>query len=137
MGSAAQDDLEVLTGFIEEACTCRRYYLALVRQGPSWSKNAFREMAAEHEAEAKRLMAIYYLITASCYKVAMNCDKIWIGPLCPALRERYHVEACCGMNYMRAAEGTTDPCLVRLLTELSEDAYRRADRILAMLERTV
>ena len=39
------------------------------------------------------------------------------------------------MNYLRAADGTTDPCLSRLLTELGEDEYRRADQLLALLER--
>ena len=55
----------------------------------------------------------------------------------PALRERYHVEACNGMNYLRAGEETTDPCLGRLLKELGEESYRQADQLMALLERAL
>ena len=41
------------------------------------------------------------------------------------------------MNYARAAEGTTDPCLARLLDELSADEYRHANTMLRMLERSL
>ena len=65
----------------------------------------------------------------------MASGRISIDSWCPALRERYHAAACGAMNYLRAADGTTDPCLSRLLTELGEDEYRRADQLLALLER--
>ena len=57
--------------------------------------------------------------------------------LCAALRERYHEAACNGLNYARAAEETTDPCLSRLLNDLSGEDYRHADVFLAMLERSL
>ena len=62
-----------------------------------------------------------------------------IGPLswCETLRARYHDAACNGLNYIRAAEGTTDPCLRRLLEEFSDDEYRQADALLTMLERSL
>lgn len=137
MGSAAAEDLEVLSGFIEEELSDQRYYLAFARQAPSWTRQMLREFAAEEGAHARRLMAVYYLITGTCYTAAVNCERIWVGAWCMALRQRYHAEACGGLNYIRAAEGTTDPCLAKLLTELSEDEYRHASRILAMLERTM
>lgn len=72
-----------------------------------------------------RLMAVYYLITGSCYQPVVESGRIWMQHWCPALRERYHAAACGAMNYLRAADGTTDPCLSRLLTELGEDEYRQ------------
>ena len=54
-----------------------------------------------------------------------------------ALRERYHMEACSGMNYARSADGTTDPCLGKLLNELSADEYRHAEELMSMLERAM
>ena len=68
---------------------------------------------------------------------AVASGRIPMGSWCPALRERYHVEACNGMNYLRAGEETTDPCLGRLLKELGEESYRQADQLMALLERAL
>lgn len=137
MGSAAAEMLEVLTGFIEEELGDRRYYLALSRQAPVWARQRLRDIAADEGGHARRLMAVHYLITGECYRPAVSCEHIYIGRWCPALRERYHAEACNGLNYARAAEGTTDPCLAELLNELSADEYRHAAELMEMLERAL
>lgn len=137
MGSAAAEMLEVLTGFIEEELEDRRYYLAMSRQAPAWARQRLRDIAADEGAHARRLMAAHYLITGQCYRPAVAGGAVTIGRWCPALRERYHMEACGGMNYARSADGTTDPCLAKLLNELSEDEYRHAGELMAMLERSI
>lgn len=137
MGSAAAEMLGVLTGFIEEELAERRYYLAFSRQAPAWARQRLRELAAEAEDHARRLMAVYYLITGECYRPAVSCERIYIGRWCPTLRERYHIAACAGLNYARAAEGTTDTCLREALNELSAEEYRQANVLLAMLERAM
>lgn len=137
MGTQAEEMLEVLEGFIEEELADRRFYLAFARQAPTWARQALRETGEEEGAHAKRLMAVYYLITGQCYRPSISCERISVGRFCPALRERYHVEACGGFNYARAADGTTDICLAKLLNELSADEYRHAERIMAMLERAM
>ena len=135
MGSAAAEMLEVLTGFLEEALSDRRHYLAMARQAPVWARQALKDIAAGKLEHARRLLAIHYLVTGECYQPAVSCERIYVGRWCPALRERYHAEACSGLNYARAAEGTTDPCLVRVLNGMSGDAYRWADLLMRMLER--
>ncbi len=137
MGSAAEEMLEVIEGFIEAELADRRYYLAFARQAPSWARQRLREIAADAGEHAKRLMAVYYLVTGACYQPSISCERLFVNRWCAALRERYHVEACNGMNYVRAAEGTTDPCLTKLLTELSKESYRHADQLLAMLEKAL
>lgn len=137
MGSAAAEMLEVLTGFIEEELSDRRYLLAMVRQAPSWARQRLRDLAAAEGAQAKQLMAVYYLITGECYRPSVSCERVYVGRWCPALRERYHAAACNALNYARAADGTTDPCLVKLLNELSAGEYRHADELLRMLERSL
>ena len=137
MGSAAQESLEVLVGFIEEELTNQRQTLALGRQSPVWARQQLRELAAIDGAHARRLMAVYYLITGECYRPNVGCGRIAVGRWCPGLRERYHAAACGGLNYARAAEETTDPCLRRLMEELSGEEYRQADVLLAMLERSL
>lgn len=137
MGSAAAEMLEVLTGFIEEELSDRRYFLALVRQAPSWARQRLREIANGKGVHARRLMAVYYLITGECYRPAISAERIHVGRWCAALRERYHGEACNGLNYARAADGTTDPCLAKLLNELSAGAYGHAEELLRMLARSL
>lgn len=137
MGSAAAEMLEVLTGYIEEEMADRRYFLTMSRQAPSWARQRLRDIAADEGAHARRLMAAHYLITGQCYRPAIAGGAVSVGRWCPALRERYHIEACSGMNYARSADGTTDPCLAKLLNELSADEYRHAEELMAMLERAI
>lgn len=137
MGSAAADSLEVVTGFIEEELTDQRYFLALARQAPAWARQPLRELAAGAQAHARRLMAAYYLTTGESYCPAVSLERIYVGRWCPALRERYHAEACSGFNYARAAEETTDPCLAALLRALSGEEFRRAETLARMLERSL
>lgn len=137
MGSAAEDMLEVLEGFVELELADRRHYLALARQAPAFARQQIRDLATEAGCAAKRLMAACYLITGECYRPAVECGRISLGRWCAALRERYQAEACNGLNYLRAAEGTTDPCLSRLLTELGEESYRQADALLCLLQRSI
>lgn len=137
MGSAAAEMLEVLTGFIEESLSDRRSLLALSRRAPTWARQTLRDMAAEEESHARRLMAVHYLITGQCYRPFVAGGPVRVGQWCPALREQYHMEACNGFNYARAADGTTDPCLAKLLNEFSEDEYRHARELMALLERAI
>ena len=137
MGTAAAEMLEVLTGFVEGELEDQGYYQAVARQAPPWARQRVRDIAADEGGHARRLLAVYFLITGECYRPAIHCDRICLPGWCAALRERYHEEACGGMNYARAAEGTTDPCLARLLNELSADEYRHADTMLRMLERSL
>ena len=137
MGSAAAEMLEVLTGFVEGELADQRYYQTLARQAPAGARQQLRDIAADEGGHARRLLAVYFLITGECYRPIISCDRIYLPGWCAALRERYHEEACGGLNYVRAAEGTTDPCLARLLKELSADEYRHADTMLRMLERSL
>ena len=137
MGSAASDMLNVLTGFAEEDLEEQRQLLALMRRAPSWARPALRDMAAELGAHARRLAAVHYLITGNRYRPLLPSGRICPGSWCAALRDRYHAAVCGGFNYARAAEGTTDPCLAKLLEELSRDSYARADSLLELLERSL
>ena len=137
MGTAAGEMLEVITVFIEESLSDRQYFLAIARQGPAWARQKLRAIADDEAGHARRLLAVHYLITGQCYRPAVHHGPVCVGQWCAALRERYHLEACSGFNYARAADGTTDPCLSRLFNELSADEYRHADTILRLLERSL
>lgn len=137
MGTAAAEQLAVLTGFIEEELEDQRTYTALARQAPAWAVRPLREMAAEEGKHARRLMAVYYLIQGECYRPTVPGGPVRVNSWCTALRERYHAAACNGLNYARAGEESTDPCLTRLLEALSGEEYRQADRLMALLERSL
>ena len=139
MGSAAAEMLQVIQGFLEEELLDRRHDLMLARQAPSFARSALRGIAAAAESRARQLMAAYYLITGRCpQQPALGpASQVYLGRWCPALRERYHAEVCTAMNYTRAAEGTTDPCLARLFRELSAGADQDARQLMILLERTL
>ncbi|MCI8808989.1 MAG: ferritin-like domain-containing protein [Oscillibacter sp.] len=137
MGTAAEEMLDILTGYIEEELSDRRSILALARQAPSWARQRLRDIAADQANSARRLMAAYYLIRGECYHPSVSMERIYTGRWCPALRERYHAAACNGLNYARSAEDSTDPCLRRLLQELSDLSYAHADALMQMLERSI
>lgn len=137
LGSAATEMLDVLTGYIEEELADQRYYTALLRRAPAWAQPVVQRLAEEEGRHAKRLMAVYYLITGKCYCPAIPCGCIRIEHWCPALRQRYHAEACGALNYARSADETTDICLKRIFTDLSQEEYRHADTISRLLERSL
>ena len=137
LGSAAMEMLDVLTGYIEEELADQRYYTALLRRAPAWAQPVVQRLAEEEGRHAKRLMAVYYLITGKCYCPAIPCGCIRIEHWCPALRQRYHAEACGALNYARSADETTDICLKRIFTDLSQEEYRHADTISRLLERSL
>ena len=137
LGSAAMEMLDVLTGYIVEELADQRYYTALLRRAPAWAQPVVQRLAEEEGRHAKRLMAVYYLITGKCYCPAIPCGCIRIEHWCPALRQRYHAEACGALNYARSADETTDICLKRIFTDLSQEEYRHADTISRLLERSL
>ena len=137
MGTAAREELEVLEGFIEAELADRRVYQALAQRAPASARRTLRDLANASGAAAKRLLTARYLITGACYRPAVARGRIPFGDWCSTLRERYHVEACNGMNYLRAGEETTDPCLGRLLKALGEESYRQAETLMALLERAL
>lgn len=137
MGTEAAEMLEVITGYIEAALSDRRELLALARQAPSWARKDLRDMAAELQDQARRLMAAHYLITGQCYRPSVGRSRIYVGRWCPALRERYHAAACSGFNYARSAEDALDPCLTKLFEEMSKQSYAHAETLMGLLQRSL
>ena len=138
MGSAAAEMLEVLSGFIQEELADQSALRTLLRCAPVWAVPRLRELAAEEGEHARRLMAVWYLITGQCYRPGpAACCRSGGGGWCETLRERYHDAVCNGLNYLRAADGTTDPCLAKLLRQLSDEEYRHGEVLLRMLERSL
>ena len=137
MGTEAAEMLEVIGGYIEAALSDRRYLLAMVRQAPSWARQTLRDIAADLQDQARRLMAAHYLITGRRCCPSVSTERIYVGRWCPALRERYHAAACSGFNYARSAEDAIDPCLTKLFEDLSEQSYAHAEMLMGLLQRSL
>lgn len=135
MGTAAMEELEVLKGFIEGELSDRRYYLCFARRASgAYARQILRETAMDEGMHARHLMAVYYLITGTCYVPAMPVGGVTLPTYCQALRDRYHEEICGNFNYIRAAEETTDYCLSQIFKQLAADEYHHAQQMLLLLE---
>ena len=137
MGTEAAELLAVLEGYVEQELEDRRRYLALARQAPAWARGTLRDIAAEEGGHARRLMAACYLITGQEYRPRVACGSACLGGWTAELRQSYHEEVCGAMNYARTADSTPDVCLNRLMNQLSGEEYRHADRLIALLERSL
>ena len=137
MGTAAGEMLEVIGGFIEEEQAICRKYRRMLRGAPAREREMLRNMEAEKAYQIQKLMAVYYLVAGSCYQVALAWESGGDTQWCALLREQYHQEACSAFNYARAAEGTTDTCLQKLLKALAETSSRHAEALLCMLARAM
>lgn len=136
MGTEAAELLTVLEGYIADELAERRLYLALAQRAPVWARQTMRELAEDEGDHARQLMTARYLITGQCRQPeALPLELVSAGDWCALLRQRYHSEACGGMNYARTADSTPDHCLAELLNGLSAAEYRHAERIRGLLER--
>lgn len=137
MGAEAQEDIDVIRGFIEEELSDRRGYLSYAAAAPTPNaRQIFRRLAAEEGGHARKLMGVYYLITGQVYCPAVPLPgKTCVPGWREVLRLRYHEESCGGLNYRRASEETSDECLTEIFLELSRDEYRHARQILCLLEK--
>ena len=167
------DAPETLAAFIEEELSEQRRIQAVMRNAPLRVRQALRDLASQAASHARRLTAVYYLITGERYPSSVSADRSsgvqgetetrmrpgnpqgkpsggqgypgkpsggqsgpgnQAGQWRQALRECYQETVCTGLRYAGAAKKTADPCLSRLLEEMSAEVYRRARELLRMLE---
>ena len=95
-----------------------------------------RRLGSEKEGQARRLQAVHYLISGECFSPSLPLPggEGRRESQCALLRRLYHEESCDGVNFLRSAEGTGDPCLQTLLRELSSQSFAAADALLRLLQ---
>ena len=138
MGTEAKESLEVLESFLQEEMAESRCCQAMAcRVRNRDAARLLRQAASEKRAAARELCAAYYLITGNRYTPAVTVEQLCWENLPQALRACYHQEACNGFNYQRASEETVDICLQKLFARLGEQAYSRAEALMALLGKIV
>ena len=112
----------------------QRYYQALARQAPPWARQQLRDIAADEGSHARRLMAVYFLITGVRYWPIERPAPALNSTYPAVLRERFGEEQRGELAYLAAAEETADPCLRELYLELAGDENTHAWLIRGILE---
>ena len=135
MGSAAEDTLQVLEGFMEDERAGRQFLTDFAcRLSQPRMARALRQMAAEKTDHIRQLEAAYYLTTGQRPASTIQVPAPAGGTsCCQTLRSAYHDAACLGFNYLRSADGTADLCLQHMFQKMGREAFQQADRLLQMV----
>ena len=136
--AAPGPDLRGLQEMIEGELGNRRACLEAARQAPNpAARRMLQRMAGREEAHARQLMAVYYLACGQCYRPALAAGPGERLPWRQALRQRYHQAVWVARQYDQAARGADDPCLSRLLEDLSREERCQARQLMALLEQNI
>lgn len=134
LGTAAQQSIGVIIGFIEiEMANCRFYRCFYPKAPNQAAARSIRQMMLDEMDHVRRLRAIYYLITGECFHSTRQIPMPEIGPYCDTLRAAYHEATCGSFNYFRAAAGAPDPCLRALFERLGNSRARHAETFVNLL----
>lgn len=134
LGSVAEESIPVLEGFLEEEQQVLMLERALLRRAPTPVTAAVLERLVKGGEEIRRrLSAVIFLVEGYWTEKSQPLPRTRLRGFAEGLRTAYHLEICGAQNYERAAEGTTDACLSRILREFSQEKYARSDRILKLL----
>ena len=138
MGSAAKDSLEVIAGFMEDELAGKRLFLCFAGRVPGErAARVLRQIAGQKDDHLRRLMAAYYLVTGELYRCSIQMSGQHRGGYCAMLRSAYHEVSCMWLNYLRAADGTGDPCLQKLFRQMGENSRQHVEQILHLLSRSI
>ena len=134
LGSVAGESLGVLEGFLEEEQQVLTLERTLLRRAPNPMATVLLERLVKGAEEIqRRLAAVIFLVGGYWGEKPQALPRTRLRGFAEGLRTAYHLEVCGAQNYERAAEGTTDACLSRILRDLSQEKYARADRVLKLL----
>ncbi len=137
LGPAAMGALPILGGFMRSEAASYRFERALAARAPdAKSRAAMEHLAREGESILRQLSATYFLIADSFPQIEKpkSCGALpcWTE----GLRDLYYAEVCGGVNYARAARGSSDPCLIRIYHDLGDLKGDRANTVLQLIAKS-
>ena len=111
-----------------------RTYQTLARRAGNNGTRILGGMAADKRRSAKRLGAVYFLITGEQYRSPNMTGSRPPMELMSGLREQFIQEQRGAAAYGGAAQETTDPCLRQLFRELGQESMGHSRMIRSLLE---
>ena len=100
------------------------------------SRAAMEKLAREGESILRRLSASYFLIAGSFPQIEKTKSCGTLPCWTEGLRDLYYAEICGGVNYARAARGSSDPCLIRIYHDLGDLKGDRANTVLQLIAKS-
>ena len=91
-------------------------------------------LAQAKRQQFRRLAAARFLISGEPYRLP-EIKRPQAGALPLAIRERYQAEQQAALNFLTAAEATSDPCLTDLYRALARENQTHAGQLREWLER--
>jgi rubrerythrin len=136
-GSDSQKYSTQIMQYINDEYHDYLYYTILSRRAPTANgRRIFRNIAAAEMKHARLWASAYFLIIGKRYFPTRSM----VGPVkvptnySQALRERYMSESADALKYRQFAAGTTDHCLKRMATDISDDERQHAQDILGLIQ---
>ena len=137
LGSASMSALPILGGFMRAEAASYRFERALAARAPdAKSRAAMERLAREGESVLRQLSATYFIIADSFPQIEKPNTCGTLPCWTEGLRSLYYAEVCGGVNYARAARGTSDPCLIRIFHDLGDLKGERANTVLQLIARS-
>lgn len=134
LGRDSADQGRFLQSCIRRELENRRAYQALAARAGGPAARTLAAMAADELRHAKRLSGAYFLLTGIRFFPAVPPHRSVGGSFWGALRQWFWTEQTVSAAYAAAAEGTADPCLAALFSELSAEEAAHADLLRGLAE---
>ena len=132
LGEGSRTALPELEGLLAQTNDAARIYRALARRARG-TRGFLSSLAASKEGQVRRLAAARFLILGEAFVFPPTVfPRTATLPL--ALRERYQAEQRSALDFLSAAQRTTDPCLIQLYRDLADENQVHAGQIRERLE---
>ena len=132
LGEGSRTALPELERLLTQTNDAARIYRALARRARG-TRNFLFSLAAAKEGQVRRLAAARFLILGEAFVFPVTAfPRAASLPL--ALRERYQAEQRSALDFLNAAQRTSDPCLIQLYRDLADENQIHAGQIRERLE---
>lgn len=134
----ADGRLQRLEELIGEELAERRAYLAYAHCAPqAAARRCMQQLGREEGGHARRLMALYYLLSGQCFRPVLPTGPVKPMPWRELLRDCCQRERWAAAQYTQLARDCGDAGLRQLLEELGRDEERHARLLLRLLEQNI
>lgn len=132
-GDGCAELAPILQELVRQELVGFRSYQSIARRVGGVPARSLNALAADCKQHAKRLSALYFLLTGVRYwpeGAKATPPTSYLG----ALRQQFLHEQALMASYLSAAECTHDPCFRQLFFENARDAWEHTEKIRQLVE---